>query len=173
MRRSRISSASSAGSAARPNPAPQPSHQGSPRPALVALVLDLAPLAMTGHATNLLQEIDQWRRDDRGLRTGAKQGTPAKRPASSLASRATLADVRRAWPVSSREQVGDDGTKLVKYVVAVLEDKKASPKLRLEAATWLADRGFGRPRQAVDLAVDEQGPILVKFAFDPDDPGTA
>ena len=72
-----------------------------------------------------------------------------------------------------REQVGDDGTKLVKYVVAVLEDKKASPKLRLEAATWLADRGFGRPRQAVDLAVDEQGPILVKFAFDPDDPGTA
>jgi hypothetical protein len=68
-----------------------------------------------------------------------------------------------------REQVGDDGTKLVKYVVAVLEDKKASPKLRLEAATWLADRGFGRPRQAIELGrLEEQGPIEVKLAFDPE-----
>jgi hypothetical protein len=68
-----------------------------------------------------------------------------------------------------REQVGDDGTKLVKYVVAVLEDKKASPKLRLEAATWLADRGFGRPRQAIELSgLEEHGPIEVKLAFDPE-----
>ena len=38
-----------------------------------------------------------------------------------------------------------DGSELVEVVLGVLRDQNASNRERMEAATWLADRGFGKP----------------------------
>lgn len=43
-----------------------------------------------------------------------------------------------------RELVGDDGRRIADFMVSVLEDEAASTRERMEAASWLADRGFGR-----------------------------
>ncbi|MCS5661071.1 MAG: DUF5681 domain-containing protein, partial [Dehalococcoidia bacterium] len=45
-----------------------------------------------------------------------------------------------------------EGNELVDVVLAVLRDQNASNRERMEAATWLADRGFGRP--TVDIALE-------------------
>ena len=47
-----------------------------------------------------------------------------------------------------REQIKEstsEGRELVEVVLAVLRDQTASNRERMEAATWLADRGFGKP----------------------------
>ena len=38
-----------------------------------------------------------------------------------------------------------DGSELTDFVLSVFRDKNASNKERMDAATWLADRGFGKP----------------------------
>lgn len=48
-----------------------------------------------------------------------------------------------------REEVGDDGEELVRLMLEILRDSRANVRLRMEAATWLADRGFGKPAQTV------------------------
>jgi hypothetical protein len=50
-----------------------------------------------------------------------------------------------------REQT-QDGEELVRLMLGVLRGKIAGVKLRdrIAAATWLADRGFGRPVQALE-----------------------
>ena len=45
-----------------------------------------------------------------------------------------------------------EGNELVDVVLAVLRDQNASNRERMEAATWLADRGFGKP--TVDIALE-------------------
>ena len=47
-----------------------------------------------------------------------------------------------------REQT-DDGADLVVYMVEVFRDETASRRDRMQAATWLADRGFGKPVQTL------------------------
>ncbi len=59
-----------------------------------------------------------------------------------------------------REQTSD-GADLVVYMVEVFQDKSAPRRDRMQAATWLADRGFGRPVQTLRAEVDEpQGRAL-------------
>lgn len=49
-----------------------------------------------------------------------------------------------------------DGVTLVEFMLRVFGGKvKASLAQRMEAATWLADRGFGRPKQAVEHSMDD------------------
>lgn len=48
-----------------------------------------------------------------------------------------------------------DGAKLVEYVLKVFSDERNDAKLRLEACTWLADRGWGKPGQSVELGMPE------------------
>ena len=43
-----------------------------------------------------------------------------------------------------------EGNELVDVVLAVLRDQNASNRERMEAATWLADRGFGKPAPVRD-----------------------
>ena len=38
-----------------------------------------------------------------------------------------------------------DGSELTDFVLSVFRDGNASNKERMDAATWLADRGFGKP----------------------------
>lgn len=47
-----------------------------------------------------------------------------------------------------------EGADIVEFMVGVLRNGKASNKDRIEAAKWLADRGFGR---AVETTVTVQG----------------
>ena len=60
-----------------------------------------------------------------------------------------------------REQTRD-GDELVAFVVRVFRGEVEGVKLRdrLEAATWLADRGFGKPTQGVELAGKDGEPLL-------------
>lgn len=60
-----------------------------------------------------------------------------------------------------KECVGNDGEKLVTAVVEVLDDPEASRRDRIEAASWLADRAFGRPAQVV--SGEDGGPIAFQI----------
>jgi hypothetical protein len=64
-----------------------------------------------------------------------------------------------------REQT-QDGDDLVAFVVRVFRGEVDGVKLRdrLEAATWLADRGFGKPTQGVELA-GKDGESLLSLAL--------
>jgi uncharacterized protein DUF5681 len=55
-----------------------------------------------------------------------------------------------------RELVGEDGELIAVYMLSVMTDERARTADRIEAAKWLADRGFGRSVQphAVDVATD-------------------
>ena len=55
-----------------------------------------------------------------------------------------------------RELVGDDGTAIAEFMYAVMANEGARTADRLEAARWLADRGFGKPPQDVELALKGQ-----------------
>jgi Family of unknown function (DUF5681) len=49
-----------------------------------------------------------------------------------------------------RELVGENGELILQFMVQVLGDERARTADRLEAARWLADRGFGKSVQAVE-----------------------
>jgi hypothetical protein len=52
-----------------------------------------------------------------------------------------------------RELVGDDGRAIAEFMFGVLSDETQRTADRMEAAKWLADRGFGRAVQALDIDV--------------------
>jgi hypothetical protein len=60
-----------------------------------------------------------------------------------------------------REQT-NDGEALVHFVVEVFRGKVDGVRLRdrLEAATWLADRGFGKPIQALEHSGTDGEPLI-------------
>ena len=60
-----------------------------------------------------------------------------------------------------RELVGDDGSAIAEFMHAVMVDETARTTDRLEAARWLADRGFGRSPQDVELALKAQDTVDV------------
>ena len=55
-----------------------------------------------------------------------------------------------------RELVGDNGELILEFMIEVLSDETARTADRLEAAKWLADRGFGKAVQAVEIDVPVQ-----------------
>jgi hypothetical protein len=62
-----------------------------------------------------------------------------------------------------REQTRD-GAELVEFMLSVLRGKKKAPlRLRMEAAAWLADRGFGRVAQPLTGA--DGGPMRFTLAL--------
>jgi hypothetical protein len=54
-----------------------------------------------------------------------------------------------------RELVGDDGHAIAEYMFTVLMDETARTPDRMEAAKWLADRGFGKASLVVEMGVSE------------------
>jgi hypothetical protein len=62
-----------------------------------------------------------------------------------------------------REQTGD-GEELVEYMLGVFRDEGESTKTRVEAASWLADRGFGRPQQTT--LIEEAEPAIMPSELD-------
>lgn len=60
-----------------------------------------------------------------------------------------------------REQT-DDGEHLVEFMLRVFRGEAEGAKLRdrMEAATWLADRGFGKPIQALEHSGRDGEPLI-------------
>jgi hypothetical protein len=54
-----------------------------------------------------------------------------------------------------RELVGSDGGAIAEFMFEVMCDETARTADRLEAARWLADRGFGRSVQPIDLDLNQ------------------
>lgn len=53
-----------------------------------------------------------------------------------------------------------DGGELVTFVLNVFRDDRESTKARMEAATWLADRAFGRPPMVAQLIVGDESAAM-------------
>ena len=60
-----------------------------------------------------------------------------------------------------RELVGDDGRRVADFMVSVLEDEREPTLTRMEAARWLADRGFGRSHVPVEVKQPEQEETII------------
>jgi len=52
-----------------------------------------------------------------------------------------------------RELVGDDGHEIAEFMFSVMSDERARNADRIDAAKWLADRGFRRAAIIVDAGV--------------------
>lgn len=52
-----------------------------------------------------------------------------------------------------RELVGEDGEAIARYMLSVMKDERARNADRIEAAKWLADRGFGKAPLVIDTGV--------------------
>jgi hypothetical protein len=50
-----------------------------------------------------------------------------------------------------RDLVGDDGYAIAEFMFGVMADQSARTSDRIEAAKWLADRGFGRAVQGLEI----------------------
>ncbi len=64
-----------------------------------------------------------------------------------------------------REQT-NDGEELVAFMLRVFRGELKAARLRdrLDAATWLSDRGFGKPVQAMEHS-DKDGEALISLAM--------
>jgi hypothetical protein len=60
-----------------------------------------------------------------------------------------------------RELVGDDGRRFADFMLAVLEDERERTAVRMEAARWLAARGFGRAHVPVEAKQPEQPETII------------
>jgi hypothetical protein len=65
-----------------------------------------------------------------------------------------------------RELVGDDGRRIADFMLGVLDDEAERTETRMQAATWLADRGFGKAPMAMDAVEGEAVQIIVRSAFE-------
>ena len=54
----------------------------------------------------------------------------------------------------------EDGAELVDFMLKVLRNKRQPVRYRMEAAAWLADRGFGKAVQQVDVG-NVEGEVFV------------
>jgi len=60
-----------------------------------------------------------------------------------------------------------DGVELVGFMLEVLRGKrKASLRQRMEAVAWLADRGFGKPVQQLEVGGPEGGAIAIDVRYE-------
>jgi hypothetical protein len=60
-----------------------------------------------------------------------------------------------------RDLVGDDVRRIADFMLGVLEDESERTETRMQAASWLAERAFGRASQALDGS-GESGPSVIK-----------
>ena len=67
-----------------------------------------------------------------------------------------------------REIVGDDGEAITTFMFGVMNDGSARNADRIEAAKWLADRGFGRAVQTFDIDMNPSSAIDITRLSTPD-----
>ena len=57
-----------------------------------------------------------------------------------------------------------DGSELTDFVLSVFRDENVSNKERMDAATWLADRGFGKPTVNAAAQAPGFGEFTIKIS---------
>lgn len=62
-----------------------------------------------------------------------------------------------------------DGAELIRFFVDTFRDEAQDRKIRLQAAEWLADRGWGKAVQQTDLNVTSETVIALKWEDGNDD----
>jgi hypothetical protein len=71
----------------------------------------------------------------------------------------------KGLPALIKEQT-KDGAELVAFMLAVLRGRKKAPlRLRMEAAAWLADRGFGKALQQMELSGPGAEPLVIRVEY--------
>ena len=86
-----------------------------------------------------------------------QSGNPGGRPKGAVVLAALI-----------REQTAD-GAELVDFMLNVLRGRRKAPlRLRMEAAAWLADRGFGKALQQLELGGPGGERLLIEIKY-PDD----
>jgi hypothetical protein len=65
-----------------------------------------------------------------------------------------------------RVRVGEDGRMTVVFMVGVLEDESERTEMRMQAAAWLADRGFGKAVQTMRSEVEQTRPDFASMTHD-------
>ncbi len=94
-------------------------------------------------------------RDERGrFVKGAPPANPGGRPPGTKG----LAALARA--------ACRDGEEIVDYMASVLRNPKADTKDRMQAAAWLADRGWGKPVQAI--SGEDGGALRIRLTWGAD-----
>jgi hypothetical protein len=64
-----------------------------------------------------------------------------------------------------------DGEEIADFMLAIFRDENRRLRDRMEAATWLADRAFGRPALAPEMVTnDARGPIRLVWGNESDHP---
>ena len=58
-----------------------------------------------------------------------------------------------------------DGAELVEFMLRVLRGKRQPLRYRLEAAAWLADRGFGKALQQLDVGGVAGEPLTIRIEY--------
>jgi hypothetical protein len=61
-----------------------------------------------------------------------------------------------------------DGAELVRFMLRVLRGQKQPLRYRLEAAAWLADRGFGKALQQMELSGPGAEPLTIRIEYSAD-----
>lgn len=56
----------------------------------------------------------------------------------------------------------NQGEELAKGVLEMFREAN-DPDIKIKAATWLRDSGFGKPQQSIDLEGSFQGPPIIKI----------
>jgi hypothetical protein len=64
-----------------------------------------------------------------------------------------------------RELVGDDGRRIADFMVSVLDDETERTERRMQAASWLADRGFGKAPATVEGGAGGPAQVVVQSMF--------
>ncbi len=68
------------------------------------------------------------------------------------------------------EMAKDHAAKALQVLVAVASNAKSPPAARVSAATAILDRGYGKPRQAVDMDGAFTGSFTVQYVTGPTGP---
>jgi hypothetical protein len=63
-----------------------------------------------------------------------------------------------------REQTRD-GADLVEFMLKLKENKRQPMRLRMEAVAWLADRGFGKALQQMELSGPGAEPLTIRIEY--------
>jgi hypothetical protein len=58
-----------------------------------------------------------------------------------------------------------EGAELVAFYLRVLRGKRQPLRYRLEAAAWLADRGFGKALQQMELSGPGAEPLTIRIEY--------
>ncbi len=71
----------------------------------------------------------------------------------------------RGAPWNIIDRARELGPKAIDLLVAMMEDVEADPRIRIDAAKIIIERGYGKPHQSVEMTGPEGEPIKIIFSL--------